>query len=77
MKCADVFARLEQLVDRELSDQELVEVEGHLHRCPECLERYAFQKQVRRVIRLCCAAETPESLRRTVEGIVQGDPGPA
>jgi mycothiol system anti-sigma-R factor len=55
---------LERYVDRELTDQELNEVRGHLERCPPCEDRYRLQAGLKRLVKLSCDQGTaPPTLR--------------
>jgi anti-sigma factor (TIGR02949 family) len=49
--CAQVFARLEDYVDRELSRDDLLQVERHLEICANCAEEFRVEGEVLRAIR--------------------------
>lgn len=49
--CAQVFARLEDWVDRELSADDLLRVERHLEICAVCAEEFRVEGEVLRSIR--------------------------
>lgn len=51
MTCEEVFARLDDYVDRELSAEELREVEAHLEWCAMCTREYAFESTVVRMLK--------------------------
>jgi mycothiol system anti-sigma-R factor len=64
MNCDGCQEKLERYVDRELSDQELNEVRGHLERCPPCEDRYQLQAGLQRLVKLSCDQGTaPSTLR--------------
>jgi len=46
LSCDDVFARLDDYLDRELSAAEMDAVRVHLDRCAECASEYAFEGRV-------------------------------
>lgn len=41
--CEEVFRRLGDFVDRELSEEEIARVEEHLEACAQCAHEYAFE----------------------------------
>ena len=63
MDCSELQARLEQFVDRELSNEEAAEVQAHLDACPPCVRMYHFEVGIRRLVRRACCEAAPESLR--------------
>ena len=52
--CDEALRRLYQYIDRELSPDELAEVQRHLDACPPCRERFTFEADVLRLVRKCC-----------------------
>lgn len=63
--CKEVFARLSEYLDAELSAETCDEIERHLAGCPPCIE---FLNSLRRSIRLCQqseAADVPPPLTAT------------
>jgi len=46
LTCDDVFMRLDDFLDRELSASELEAVRVHLERCVECAAEFAFEGRV-------------------------------
>ncbi|MEA2640245.1 MAG: hypothetical protein QOF51_1639 [Chloroflexota bacterium] len=66
MNCSEAEARLNEFVDRELSEAEVIEVQHHLDSCPPCLRRYRFESHLRRVVRLACSEMAPDSLRARI-----------
>ena len=64
MNCSDCIERLDQMVDRELSSSEMVEVQSHLESCPPCMDRYHLEEGVKRLVRRCCETDrAPDALR--------------
>jgi len=49
--CAQVFARLDDYVDRELSPDDLVQVERHLEICAMCASEFRLEGRLLHVIR--------------------------
>lgn len=49
--CTQVFARLDDWVDRELSPDDLERVEEHLEICARCASEFRVEGQVLRTIR--------------------------
>lgn len=43
--CEEVFRRLSDYVDRELSATEIARVEQHLDACAQCAHEYAFERR--------------------------------
>jgi mycothiol system anti-sigma-R factor len=64
MNCDGCLEKLERYVDRELTDDELNEVRGHLERCAPCEGRYELQVGLKRLVKHCCDQGTaPAHLR--------------
>jgi mycothiol system anti-sigma-R factor len=66
MNCTEVVILLEQYVDRELSGEEIAEVQRHLDACPPCLALYRFEASVRRLVRRACNESAPASLKERI-----------
>ena len=49
--CDEVFQRLDDWLDRELSPDEMARVREHLETCAVCAEEYVFEANVLRVVR--------------------------
>jgi anti-sigma factor (TIGR02949 family) len=83
--CEEVFRRLDDFVDRELTAEETRRVEEHLETCEACASEYAFEVSLIRSVREKLRhIDVPESLlervsttlaRERVEGGAGGDPG--
>jgi mycothiol system anti-sigma-R factor len=62
---------LEAYVDRELDEQEVIEVRQHLEFCPPCEERFRFEAGVKRLVRVCCEQDrAPVELREKLREIL-------
>jgi mycothiol system anti-sigma-R factor len=64
INCRDCARALNQFLDRELSDDDVVQVRSHLEACGSCLHQYQFEESVRRLVRVRCQEQgAPESLK--------------
>ncbi|HET7037803.1 MAG TPA: mycothiol system anti-sigma-R factor [Thermomicrobiaceae bacterium] len=65
-KCDEALKRLYEYLDRELSSEELVEVQRHLDACPPCRDRFTFEADVLRLVRKSCrdVSAPPELVER-------------
>ena len=71
MNCDDCLQKLDQYVDRELSDGEVAELQAHLADCPPCEDRYRFQADLKRLVKVCCdQGEAPVELREKLRQIL-------
>jgi len=59
-KCEEV---LQPFLDRELSDAEHAQAEGHLDQCAYCRRRYRFEEELRMYVRQACAEQMPPDLK--------------
>ena len=67
MNCRDCVQVLNPYLDRELSDDEIVEVRTHLEVCGGCLHLYQFEQSLRRLVRVRCQEQAaPPSLRERI-----------
>ena len=67
INCGDCARALNSYLDRELSDEDIVQVRHHLDDCGGCLYLYQFEESVRRLVRVRCQEQgAPESLRTRV-----------
>ena len=57
-ECADLFARLSEYLDGEVSPEDRLAMERHICDCPPCIE---FIHSLRRTIDLCHHFEPPAS----------------
>lgn len=53
-KCEEL---IQPYLDRELSETERLEAEGHLDGCGYCKTRYRFEENLRRYVRKACCSE--------------------
>jgi mycothiol system anti-sigma-R factor len=63
-RCAETVKLLGEFLDRELTACEITTVQGHLDRCPPCLNVYRFEEKLKRLVRVHCERDcAPVSLR--------------
>jgi mycothiol system anti-sigma-R factor len=68
INCRDCLLALDSYIDRELSDDDIVQVRVHLHDCGGCLDLYKFEESVRRLVRVRCQQQSaPEAFRARIE----------
>jgi anti-sigma factor (TIGR02949 family) len=60
--CEKCEQLLQGYLDRDLTDTEVREAEGHLDRCDYCRRRYRFEAHLRRYIRTSAAERMPAGL---------------
>lgn len=60
--CAEVFEKLDLILDGELPTSQLAEMQGHLAACVPCAERADFESQLRAIVRERCTDEAPPGL---------------
>jgi mycothiol system anti-sigma-R factor len=71
MNCRDCAERLERYLDRELTDAEVDELRRHLTFCGPCDDRYRFQANLKRLVRVCCHQyAAPDTLRDRLRQIL-------
>jgi mycothiol system anti-sigma-R factor len=67
INCRDCARALNSYLDRELSDDDIVQVRQHLEACGGCLHVYQFEESVRRLVRVRGQEQgAPESLRAKI-----------
>lgn len=65
--CTSCLEALHPYIDRELSDDDIVQVHEHLDACRGCLHLFQFEASVRRLVRVRCQEQqAPESLRAKI-----------
>jgi mycothiol system anti-sigma-R factor len=67
INCRDCAKALHPFLDRELSDEDVIQVRSHLDDCGSCLHQYQFEESLRRLVRVRCQEHgAPESLRARI-----------
>ncbi len=65
--CRDCVRALHPYLDRELSDEDVVQVRAHIEECVGCLNMFRFEESLRRLVRVRCQEQgAPESLRARI-----------
>lgn len=65
--CEQVFARLNDYLDRELSPEESRRVQGHLQVCTRCAAEFEFEASLLKEIRMkVCRIQVPAKLKANV-----------
>jgi mycothiol system anti-sigma-R factor len=62
--CAKCEEMLQPYLDRELTDAERAEAEGHLDGCSYCRKRYRFEEALRRFVRQAAVEEMAPELKQ-------------
>jgi mycothiol system anti-sigma-R factor len=66
-RCAETVKLLGEFLDRELTVCEIQTVQGHLDRCPPCLNVYRFEEKLKRLVRVHCEREcAPSDLKAQI-----------
>jgi anti-sigma factor (TIGR02949 family) len=69
--CEEVFRRLNDYLDRELSGPEMAMVKEHLETCAQCASEHAFEESVLRELKAKLRRiDVPQSLIEKVEAIL-------
>lgn len=72
--CEEVFRRLDDFLDRELSAEEIARVEEHLAACAQCAREHDFEASVLREIKQKVRRiSAPSSLLRRIEELLGSD----
>ena len=62
--CKTCLKALYPYLDRELSDEDIVQVRAHLDECLGCFHLFQFQDSLRRLVRVRCQEQqAPDALR--------------
>jgi mycothiol system anti-sigma-R factor len=65
--CTSCLEALHPYIDRELSDEDIVQVHEHLDACRGCLHLFQFEASLRRLVRVRCQElQAPDSLRAKI-----------
>ena len=65
--CKNCKQALQPFIDRELSDDDIVQVREHLDACSTCLHLYDFEASLRRLVRVRCREQiAPDDLRTRI-----------
>jgi anti-sigma factor (TIGR02949 family) len=71
--CREAERRLQEYVDRQLTDDEIDRIEQHLAVCERCTNCYRFETEVRLYVREACVTEPcPETLKLRLRSLCVG-----
>jgi mycothiol system anti-sigma-R factor len=72
--CQNCIEALHPYIDRELSDEDIEQVQMHLDECPGCLHLYQFEASLRRLVKVRCQQQlAPDSLRARIEACLAAE----
>lgn len=72
--CMDCERALHPYLDRELSDEDLIQVQIHLEACKGCDHLYQFQASLRQLVRVRCQEQlAPDGLRARIQASLQAE----
>ena len=60
---------MQPFLDRQLSDAERAEAEGHLDGCGYCRKRYRFEENLRIFVRQACSETMPPALKQKLASL--------
>jgi mycothiol system anti-sigma-R factor len=67
MTCKTCLQALHPYIDRELSDEDIVQVQMHLDECRGCFHLFRFESSLRRLVRVRAQyVQAPPSLRARI-----------
>jgi len=67
INCRDCARALNPYLDRQLSDEDVVQVREHLEACGGCQHLFQFEESLRRLVRVRCQEQSaPQSLRERI-----------
>jgi anti-sigma factor (TIGR02949 family) len=76
LTCEEVFARLDDFLDRELTPDEIRQVEQHLETCAACASEHRFEAHVLAGVRAKLRRiDVPQSLRSGILRRLSGEAG--
>jgi anti-sigma factor (TIGR02949 family) len=74
--CEDVFRRLDDFVDRELSPEQMARIRAHLEICAQCASEYRFEESLLRQVRQKLRRiDVPADLRKKITTILARESG--
>ena len=75
INCQEAVKKLYEYLDRQLTEEEAVEVIEHLERCPPCNDHFRFEEGIlTRVSQACRQVEVPATLLERVRKICSEAP---
>ncbi|HEU4333258.1 MAG TPA: zf-HC2 domain-containing protein [Candidatus Eisenbacteria bacterium] len=82
LTCEEVFRRLDDFLDRELTADEMTRVREHLETCETCAREYAFEEKVlvdlrAKLRRVSAPEDLLAKITRSIEQLKKESPGGA
>jgi mycothiol system anti-sigma-R factor len=72
--CTSCLEALHPFIDRELSDDDIVQVHEHLDACRGCLHLFQFEASLRRLVRVRCQEQqAPDGLRARISACLAAE----
>jgi mycothiol system anti-sigma-R factor len=72
--CNETMREMETFLDGELTDDAAATLRGHLNGCPDCLQAFDFQAELKAVIAEKCHGDRmPPGLLSRIEQCLQAD----
>ncbi len=65
--CNDTLRELETFLDGELTERARITIRAHLEGCPDCLQAFDFQAELKAVIAERCRDDLPPGLLERIE----------
>lgn len=70
--CEEVRDHLFELLDREMTTEQMERLRQHAENCSDCTEAAQAERHMREIIRRSCSESAPESLRSKVVSDLSG-----
>jgi len=72
--CLMCVQALHPYIDRELDDDDIVQVHEHLEACRGCLHLYQFEASLRRLVKVRCQEQqAPDALRARINACLASE----
>ena len=72
--CLMCVQALHPYIDRELSDEDIVQVHEHLDECRGCMHLFQFEASLRRLVKVRCQEQqAPETLRARINACLASE----
>lgn len=72
LDCGQVFDRIDQYLDGELSHAERRDLEVHLEACLPCADVSTFNGHLKAIVRDRCEESAPEALKERIRVFLEG-----
>ncbi|MCK7662105.1 mycothiol system anti-sigma-R factor [Corynebacterium sp. CCM 9185] len=64
--CGDVYESLFELLDGEATPERRAVLRAHIEACPGCFTQLGIEEEIRELMRRCCCAHAPVTLRQKI-----------